>query len=137
MIRLMMFVCMVLCVPVFAADNSVPEITGVWTIGSSDLVAFEKGKVKLSPDPLYEGTEVVFKADGTGALHIPDRTLNFTWKSDSGYLRIRMQGKIAYEFRMRVVDENTVLVIQTVATRPNISVVGIARRKMETPALSE
>lgn len=133
----MLFVCMVLCVPVFAADNSVPEITGVWTIGSSDLVSFEKGKVRLSPDPLYEGTEVEFNADGTGALRIPDRTLKFMWKSDSGYLKISMQGKIAYEFKMRVVDENTVLVIQTVATRKNISVVGIAKRKMEAPALSE
>ncbi len=103
-------------------------LTGSWNIQSSDMVIFTgTGKI-IEKDPLpADKTEIVFKKDFTGILNIEDSTVPFKWILENDNLKIQIGDK-TYQFTIRSIDADNVLIIQTYSPKPEVSVIAIAHK---------
>jgi len=114
---------------IFSADTAnTVMLTGSWNIQSSDMVIFTgTGKI-IEKDPLPAGkTEINFKKDFTGILNIEDSSIPFKWSLDNDNLKIQTGDK-TYEFTIRSIDANKVLIIQTYSSKPEVSVIAIVQK---------
>lgn len=104
-------------------------IPGKWKMVSSDMISFNEGKQVVSSDPLpADTTEVLFNKDFSGKIIIDGPAKPFKWAIDDNILKITI-GESEFDFKVHVINKNQVLVIQTRASRPDVSVVAIAERK--------
>ncbi|HPA63433.1 MAG TPA: hypothetical protein PLH15_05555 [Spirochaetota bacterium] len=103
-------------------------LTGSWNIQSSDMVIFTgTGKI-LEKDPLPAGqTEIVFKKDFTGILNIETSAVPFKWTLENDNLKIQIGDK-TYQFTIRSIDANKVLIIQTFSPKPEVSVIAVVQK---------
>ena len=108
--------------------NNTAKLIGSWNIQSSDMVIFTgTGKI-IEKDPLPAGkTEIIFKKDFTGILNIEDSAVPFKWTLEKDNLNIQTDDKI-YQFTIRSIDANKVLIIQTYSPKPEVSVIAIAHK---------
>ena len=114
---------------IYAGDTANTIIlTGSWNIQSSDMVIFTgTGKI-LEKDPLPVGqTEIVFKKDFTGILNIETSAVPFKWTLENDNLKIQIGDK-SYQFTLRSIDENKVLIIQTYSSKPEVSVIAVVQK---------
>jgi len=108
--------------------NSTAMLIGSWNIQSSDMIVFTGTGKNLEKDPLPAGnTEIVFKKDLSGILKIEDSAVPFKWQIENDSLKVITNGT-TYQFSIRIIDADKVLIIQTISSKPEISVIAIAQK---------
>ncbi len=114
---------------IYAGDTaSTIILTGSWNIQSSDMVIFTGTEKILEKDPLPAGqTEIVFKKDFTGILNIETSAVPFKWTLENDNLKIQIGDK-SYQFTIRSIDANKVLIIQTYSPKPEVSVIAVVQK---------
>ncbi len=108
--------------------NSTAMLIGSWNIQSSDMIVFTGTGKNLEKDPLPAGnTEIVFKKDLSGILKIEDSAVPFKWTLENDNLKIQIGDK-TYQFTIRSIDANKVLIIQTYSPKPEVSVIAVVQK---------